>query len=78
VVLKGSGVADEKTKYSFYYFHNWNLRIKKNDFLLPQRLLNSTYRNPTAAIMLIHLVRMRFLLIGNVQLFFYLIRIGSI
>jgi hypothetical protein len=69
LVLKGSGVADEKTKYSFYYFHNWKFAQKKMTFLLLLKDLNSTYRNPTAA-MLIHLVRMRFLLIGNATLFF--------
>jgi hypothetical protein len=33
LVLKGSGVADERTKYSFYYFHNWKFAHQKNDFL---------------------------------------------
>jgi hypothetical protein len=32
LVLKGSGVADEKTKYSFYYFHNWKFAHQKMTF----------------------------------------------
>jgi hypothetical protein len=32
--LKGSSVADEKTKTHYRYFHNGNLRIKKMTFIL--------------------------------------------